>query len=191
MTETSYAGAATERPQDQSTADSVKDTAQQVAGQVGEKARDMGGQAGERTKEQLNERSTQAGEQVTEIAQALRRTGDQLRDEGKSQPADLAAGLAERVERLGAYLREADADRMLSDVEDFARRQPWLVGACSVVTGILASRLLKASSSRRYEGRNGGASFTASRHRRPYPELPAGTGPSVTAEPIRPSGDGV
>jgi hypothetical protein len=124
----------------------------------------------------VNERSTQAGEQASEIAQALRRAGGQLREEGKAQPADLAEGLADRIAQLGTYLRETDADRILNDVEDFARRRPWLIGASSVVAGLLASRLLKASSSRRYEGRDGGSSLSAVRRPRPYAELSAGDG---------------
>jgi vacuolar-type H+-ATPase subunit H len=191
MTETSYPDAVTERPHEQSTTDGVKDSAQQVASQVGEKARDLREQAGERAREQVNERSTQAGEQATEIAQALRRAGGQLREEGKSQPAAVAEGVADRVERLGEYLREADADRILGDVEDFARRQPWLVGAGGLVAGILASRLLKASSSRRYESGNGDMRYARVGEPRPYGELSPGPGPSIAEEPAVRPGMGV
>ena len=193
MTETSYAGARSDDAHQQSTTEGLKETAQQVAGQVGGKARDLREQVGERTKEQVNERSTQMGEQMTDIAQALRRTGGQLREEGKSQPAGLAEGVADRVERLGDYLRDADADRILNDVEDFARRQPWVVGFGSAVVGVVASRVLKASSSRRYEGRNGDFSSPARREPREYAELPVGSmsGSGVTPEPVGRSGDGV
>ena len=57
----------------------------------------------------------------------------------------------DRLERLGNYLTDADSDRMLRDVEDFARRQPWLVAGGGMLLGLFGSRLLKASSSRRYE----------------------------------------
>ena len=56
--------------------------------------------------------------------------------------------------RVCRYLRESDADRILSDVEDFGRRQPWAVIAGGVALGLVASRFLKASSTRRYDQRS-------------------------------------
>jgi ElaB/YqjD/DUF883 family membrane-anchored ribosome-binding protein len=122
--------------------------------QVKERVQDAAEQARGKTREQLNQqvdtRSTQAGQQVSAAADAMRRTGGQLREEGKEGPAKLMEQVAERGERLGSYLTESDGDRILRDVESFARRQPWLVAGGSVVLGFFASRFLKASSSRRY-----------------------------------------
>jgi ElaB/YqjD/DUF883 family membrane-anchored ribosome-binding protein len=92
-------------------------------------------------------------------AQALRSTAGQLRQQGQEAPAKAAEQMAERAERVGGYLREADGERILNDVEDFARRNPWAVVAGGIVVGIAASRFLKASSIER----SGGA---ATRHRR-------------------------
>jgi hypothetical protein len=50
-------------------------------------------------------------------------------------------------------MKDSDADRILGDVEDFARSNPWAVAAGGLALGFAASRLLKASSSRRYEER--------------------------------------
>jgi hypothetical protein len=58
--------------------------------------------------------------------------------------------VARRADDLGSYLKSADADRILGDVEDFARRRPWLTAAAGALAGLAASRFLKASSSRRY-----------------------------------------
>jgi hypothetical protein len=49
------------------------------------------------------------------------------------------------------YLQSADADRILADVENVARRNSWAVVIGGVVAGAAAARFLKASSSRRYE----------------------------------------
>jgi ElaB/YqjD/DUF883 family membrane-anchored ribosome-binding protein len=129
-------------------------SSQSTTEQVKERVQDAAEQARGKTREQLNQqvdtRSTQAGEQVSAAADAMRRTGDQLRQEGKETPAKLMEQVAERGERLGSYLTESDGDRILRDVESFARRQPWLVAGGSVVLGFFASRFLKASSSRRY-----------------------------------------
>ena len=58
---------------------------------------------------------------------------------------------ADRAERLGGYLKQSDADRILGDIEDFGRRQPLAVLVGGLALGFIASRLLKASSSNRYQ----------------------------------------
>ena len=84
----------------------------------------------------------------------MRSVSESLREQGKDQPAKLAEQAADRAERLGSYLKESDADRILGDVEDFGRRQPWAVIAGGVALGLVASRFLKASSIDRYERRS-------------------------------------
>lgn len=136
----------------------ARETSEQVQAKVKEGAGEVRGQAGQRVREQVDTRSTQAGEQVGSMAEAMRRTSEQLRSEGKEAPAKLSEQAAERAERLGGYLRESDADRILHDVEGFARRRPWVVGAGGLVLGFVASRFLKASSSRRYRSSAYGSS---------------------------------
>ena len=162
----------------------ARDSAGQVAGQAQEKAQQFRGQASGRMREQVDSRSTQAGEQVRSLADAMRRTGETLRNDGNEAPAKMTDVAAERAERLGGYLTESDADRIFRDVEDFARRQPWLVAAGGFVLGFLGSRLLKASSSRRYQESMGGGTWSASGR----PEL-AGTGgsPEIAFEPDVPA----
>ena len=120
----------------------VQETAQQVKGQASDKLR-----------EQVDTRSTQAGEQVASVADAMRRTGQTLREEGNDAPARVTDAVAERAERLGNYLTQTDGQRMLQDIEDFARRQPWVMAFGGLVFGIAASRFLKASSGQRYAER--------------------------------------
>jgi hypothetical protein len=132
------------------------DKAQEVAGQAKEKAQEAAGQAKGRVREQVEQRSTEAGERVSTTAGDLRSVSDELRKQGKDTPARLAEQAAERTERLGGYLTESDADRILHDIEDLARKQPWAVVAGGLALGFAASRLLKASSSERYEQRGAG-----------------------------------
>jgi hypothetical protein len=123
-----------------STAQQAKDKAQQVAGQARRGLRD-----------QVDTRSTDAGHRVSGMAQDVRDVAEQLRGQGKDQPARLAEQAAQRAESLGNYLARSDGDTILRDVEDFGRRQPWAMIAGGVALGFAASRFLKASSSRRYE----------------------------------------
>jgi uncharacterized protein YjbJ (UPF0337 family) len=124
----------------------VQDKAREVAG----KAQEGAGQAREKVREQVDERSTQAGERVRSAAGDARSVAEELRRQGKEAPARYTEQAAERAERLGDYLHDADGDRLLRDMEEFARRNPWAVVAGGVVLGFTASRLLKASSADRY-----------------------------------------
>lgn len=130
------------------------DKAQEVAGQAKEKAQEAAGQAKGRVRDQVDQRSTEAGNQVATTAGDLRSVSEELRKQGKDAPARFAEQAADRTERLGSYLTESDADRILGDVEDFARKQPWAVVAGGLVVGFAASRLLKASSGERYRQRS-------------------------------------
>src|SRR5215208_285437 len=157
-------------------------TTDQAKEKVQETAQQAAGQARGQVRRQVDQRSTQAGEQVGLTAADVRSVAQQLRDQGKEQPAKVAEQAADRVERFGSYLKESDADRILRDVEDFGRRQPWAVMLGGVAAGFLASRFLKASSARRYEsgyqpaGPAGAPPFT--------PPPPAtGTEPIVTRDP--------
>jgi hypothetical protein len=136
-------------PVDPSTTGQAKEKAQEAAGQAKEKA-------GSQLRSQVDQRSTDAGHRVGGFAADVRSMGETLREQGKDQPAKLADQAADRAERLGRYLEESDADRILGDIEDFGRRQPWAVIAGGVALGLVASRLLKASSSDRYQRRTTG-----------------------------------
>jgi hypothetical protein len=135
----------------QDKAGQLQEKAQEVAGQAREKTQEAAGEARSRLNDQVDERSTQAGERISATGSDLRSVGQELRKQGKDTPAKLADQAADRVERVGSYLAGSDADRMLRDIEDFGRRQPLAVLAGGMVLGIVAARLLKASSSRRYQ----------------------------------------
>ncbi len=133
-------------PTESSTTDQAKEKAQEAAGQAKEKA-------GSQLRSQVDQRSTDAGHRVSGVASDVRSVSESLREQGKDQPARLAEQAADRAERLGSYLKDSDADRILGDVEDFGRRRPWAVIAGGVAIGLVASRFLKASSIDRYEKR--------------------------------------
>jgi uncharacterized membrane-anchored protein YhcB (DUF1043 family) len=100
---------------------------------------------------QVDQRSSDVGEKVASTATDIRSVGDHLRQQGKEQPAKVADRAAKQVERAGTWLRESDSDRILHDIEDFGRRQPWAFAVGGLAMGMVAARLLKASSSKRYQ----------------------------------------
>lgn len=128
----------------------TQEKAREVAGQAQDRAREAARQVRGRVRQEVDRRSTQAGEQVSSNASDARSVADELRKQGKDAPARYVEQAADRAERLGGYLQESDGDRILRDVEDFARRKPLAVAAAGLLVGFAASRLLKASSGDRY-----------------------------------------
>jgi hypothetical protein len=168
------------------------------------KAQEGAQQAKRTVRDQVDQRSTEAGERVGSTAGDLRTVGEELRKQGKDQPAKLAEQAAQRAESLGDYLQRSDGDTILRDVERFGRRQPWAVIAGGVALGFAASRFLKASSTRRYQGRpdtsRGFTSGPTSRAGLPaddvtnghaYADRPAGVGAGVPPVPPAPGTRGL
>jgi len=168
--------------QAQQAAEQAREKVGEATEQAKEQARSLAGQAQDRIREQVDQRSTQAGERVGGTAEDVRSVGEQLRNQGKDGPARIVDQAADRIERAGSYLRDSDADRILNDVEDFGRRNPWAMLAGAAIAGFAAARFLKASSRERYSSRQ---SYVSGQRPRPQLETPTGattgtraTGPS-------------
>jgi hypothetical protein len=146
-------GSAAQRDNGGGTGPDVHAKAAEVAGHAQEKAQEAASQIQDRLREQLDERSTQVARQVDERASELRSVSESLRHQGSEGPARAAEQLARYAERVGGYLREKDTNALLADVEGFGRHQPWATAAGGLVLGFAASRLLKASSRERFDGR--------------------------------------
>jgi hypothetical protein len=140
---------------------STKEQVTEVVGTAAQKTVDQAGQVVERgrgmVRAQLEERSTQVGDQIGSASQTLRQVADQARMDGNDQQARLAEHAAQRSERVSHYLIETDADQILNEIEDVARRQPWLVAGAGLLVGFAFARGLKASSGQRYENRYAGS----------------------------------
>ena len=136
----------------QSTTEQAKEKVQETTQQVQEKAGELGSQASSRLRSEIDTRTTTAGTQLQTTASAMRKTGQSLRQDGNQTEAKLIDGVADRAERLGGYMTNVNADRLLRDVEDFGRRQPWLLAVGGAAVGFFASRFMKASSDKRYGG---------------------------------------
>jgi hypothetical protein len=164
----------------------AREKAQEVAGRAQEKGQEAAAQGRDRLRDQVDRRSTQAGQRTASTAGDVRSVAQELRNQGKEGPARVADQVADRGERLGSYLERSDADRILQDVEDFGRRQPWAVVAGGIAVGFLASRFLKASSRRRYETYRSPAVGVATR--RPVRDVPipasSGATPAAAGDPL-------
>ena len=166
----------------QEKAQQAKEQVQQVSSSAKEQVQQATGSMQDKVREQVDTRSTEAGHQVDSVAEAMRKAGEHLRGQGNDLPALAAEQLAQRADQLGRYLRESDADKILGDLEDLGRRQPWLLAAAGLAVGVAAARFMKASSQRRYQQNQfqpGSDSYPAlgSEYERTagYPEPAAGT----------------
>ena len=149
----------------------VKDKGEELVSSAQEQFSAKAHELGEEASFQLDRRSTQVGEQVQAMGSALQSGVEQLRNEGKDVPAKVMTQVAERAEDLGAYLQSTQADKMLTDLEHFARRRPWVTAGIGVLAGFVASRFVKASADRRYEeSRSNGGGYVT----QPRRSLPSG-----------------
>ena len=105
--------------------------------------------------QQIGQRAGQLGSQANAVSKRMRQLADQARSEGNDQHARVAERAAEQGERAARYLNEVEPDQLLGDVEDFARREPWLVAAAGFTVGFVFARSLRASSGRRSAVRHG------------------------------------
>ena len=136
---------------DSGAASQAQEKVQEAAGQAREKAQEGAARAREGFRGQIDQRSTQAGQRVSAQSEDMRTVAQQLREQGKEGPAKVAEQAADRTQRVGRWLEESDADQILNEVEDFARRNPWAVALGGLAVGFAASRMLRASSTQRYE----------------------------------------
>jgi len=131
--------------------DQASAKAQEAVGVAQEKAAELKDEGSIRLRDQLDRRSNEAGSQVLSVAQALRRSGDELGSGGSTTAAQWTGQAADRLEQLGSYLERAKGDELMRDIEGFARRRPWMLAGIGMLAGVAAARFMKASSEDRYE----------------------------------------
>jgi hypothetical protein len=129
--------------------DNASQRAQEATSVAQDKAADLRERGSVQVRDQFDRRSTQAGSQVRSLAEALRRSGDDLSKEGNSGAARITGQAAERIERVGSYLEEKSGDELVRDIETFARKRPWMLAGLGLLSGVAAARLMKASSDQR------------------------------------------
>ncbi|RIK38050.1 MAG: hypothetical protein DCC55_22265 [Chloroflexi bacterium] len=95
----------------------------------------------------LADQKTRAADQLSDVAHALRRTGEELQSQEHPTIAQFAEAAAEQVERFSGYLKEGDIGDLWQDIRSVAQRQPELFVAGALAAGFLVGRFLKSSGS--------------------------------------------
>ena len=118
---------------------------EQVAATAQGQAAELESKASGAVAQQLGERASQFSEQLTGTASDIREIGQHLRSQDNDAAARLADMAAERVGDVGTYLSGKSGDELLNDLEDLARRRPWLAAAGAAVAGFGLARVLSSS----------------------------------------------
>ncbi len=84
--------------------------------------------------------------QVNSVAQAFRKTGEQLRGEDQGDLAGYTERIADEVEKVSGYLEGKGLRDVIGDAETFARQRPGLFVGGALVVGLVAARFLRSSS---------------------------------------------
>jgi hypothetical protein len=101
----------------------------------------------EKVRGQAHEGFERIAGRIERVGTALRAGTENLRSEDELA-ARYADAATERVQRLASYVRSADFETMVKDVENVARRQPVLFFGGAFAIGLMAGRFLKSSASR-------------------------------------------
>jgi hypothetical protein len=99
----------------------------------------------ERAAAQLTDQVSKATEGLGSVAQAVKGTTQQLRDNNQETAARIVEKTAEQIERFSNQLRQKDFAEIVRDAQQLARRQPALFIGGSFALGIVAARFFKSS----------------------------------------------
>jgi hypothetical protein len=129
--------------------DTVQGAAAPVLDQAGERASQVADQVMDQATSRLDTGKEYAVDTLNGVAQALRQTGQHLREDG-SQPTlgQYADTGAQQLERFTGYLRQRDTNQLLSEVESYARRNPIVFVSGAFALGLLAARFFRSSGQR-------------------------------------------
>ena len=184
FTESGTASSSAQSQESGGAAQQVSDKAREATAQARDSAQQAAGQAQSKVREQVDTRTTQLGDQIASTAQDVRSVGEELRKQGKDGPARLADQAAERAERVADYMKRADADALLGELETFARQRPWAVMFGGLTLGFLASRFIKASGAERYRSRSGNGDLETDWSRAPASTFGATTAPAPASTAV-------
>ncbi|MBQ1038470.1 hypothetical protein [Micromonospora sp. C81] len=150
----------------------VGSEAAQAGGAVAQTAKEQGTEVGREAARQARnlygeartQLASQTGEQQRRAAGGLRSLADEMRSMaeqgGQAGPVtEIARQAADRVHGVAGWLEEREPGDLITEVRDYARRNPgtFLVGAA--VLGVLAGRLTRSISSAGDDSGNGSSAY--------------------------------
>lgn len=114
--------------------------------QTQQKAGELMGQARSQVTSQLESQKERVSGTLCNVAEAMRHTSEQLRQQNQEPVAQIAERAADTVDRITGYLNERDVRQILNSVESYAREQPAVFIGGAFALGLLVARFFKSSS---------------------------------------------
>lgn len=108
---------------------------------------------------QLANQKNRATDGLGELAQAVRKTSQPLRENHQNTIAEYVEKAADSIERFSTRLRQRDIGDLVNEAQRFARRQPALFIGGAFAAGLLTARFLKSSSDQRLQQWNDDAEW--------------------------------
>ena len=105
------------------------------------------GRVRERATSQIETQKERALDGLGSVAQAVRGSTQQLRDQRHDTVAQYVEQAADQIERLSRRLREKEIGEFFADVQRFAERQPAVFIGSAFALGFFGARFLKSSTS--------------------------------------------
>ena len=128
------------------TAHDVRDKAAETGADLLGKAKDMASDAGDHVSEALEDQKQAGADWAGGISDAIRRAAGELEHE-MPPAAGYIRRAADEIDNVVDAVRRRDVRQLVSDVQDFARRQPTAFLGATVLGGFALVRLLKTSTS--------------------------------------------
>jgi ElaB/YqjD/DUF883 family membrane-anchored ribosome-binding protein len=98
----------------------------------------------------LSQQKDRATEGLGSVAQAVRQSTQQLRDQKHFTLAQYVEQAADQLDKLSTRLKEKNINELVDDAQRFARQRPALFIGSAFAVGLIGSRFFK-SSAERYE----------------------------------------
>lgn len=104
------------------------------------------GRVRESTTAQLSHQKERATDGLGSVAQAMRQSTQQLREQRHDTIAQYVQQAADQLEQLSTRLKEKDVGELVADAQRFARERPALFVGSAFALGVIGGRFLKSSS---------------------------------------------
>src|SRR5690625_288222 len=140
----------------------ARGTAKELGREAMDEARSTLGYVQEQARISVDDGKDQVATQISGLAQAFRKSSDELRHQEMGRLADQSEWLAERIDGLHRYLADRDSTELLDDLRSVARRRPGLFLGGMAALGFAAARFLHssdASSGSGYQSRSARTHF--------------------------------
>ena len=97
---------------------------------------------------QLTRQKDRATDSLGSVAQAVRQSTGQLREQRHDTIAQYVEQAANQLDRLSTRLREKNVNELLNDAQRFARQRPAVFIGSAFALGLIGARFLKSSADR-------------------------------------------